>query len=158
MNWEAVGTVAEIVGAVAVVVTLYYLAVQIRDSSAQFRRSELNTTFQRVSPARLAIAENEQLASVLAKGLSDLQTLNDAEAIQFNAIMSERVWITFYTWQQFQEGLVTKHSWDGLKKASTLSSLKTPGGSAWLELEKGQFPLAYQEELKKISESRDDDT
>ena len=30
MNWEALGAIGEIVGAVAVVVTLGYLAVQIR--------------------------------------------------------------------------------------------------------------------------------
>jgi hypothetical protein len=30
MNWEALGAIGEIVGAVAVIVTLRYLAVQIR--------------------------------------------------------------------------------------------------------------------------------
>ena len=30
MNWEAIGAIGEFVGAVAVVVTLIYLAVQVR--------------------------------------------------------------------------------------------------------------------------------
>jgi len=33
MNWEALGAIGEIVGAVAVVVTLVYLAVQIRQNT-----------------------------------------------------------------------------------------------------------------------------
>ena len=33
MNWEALGAIGEIVGAVAVVVTLGYLAVQIRKNT-----------------------------------------------------------------------------------------------------------------------------
>ena len=33
MNWEAIGTVSEVVGAFAVLVTLFYLAKQIRHSS-----------------------------------------------------------------------------------------------------------------------------
>jgi hypothetical protein len=41
MNWEAIGAVGETVGAVAVVVTLIYLAVQIRQSNSQQRREEI---------------------------------------------------------------------------------------------------------------------
>ena len=37
MNWEALGEIAEIVGAVAVIVTLGYLAVQILQNAAQIR-------------------------------------------------------------------------------------------------------------------------
>jgi hypothetical protein len=37
MNWEALGTIGEIVGAVAVVLTLGYLAVQILQNVAQVR-------------------------------------------------------------------------------------------------------------------------
>ncbi len=35
MNWDAIGAIAEIVGATAVVVTLYYLAMQVRESRLQ---------------------------------------------------------------------------------------------------------------------------
>ena len=37
MNWEALGAIGEIVGAVAVVLTLGYLAVQILQNVAQVR-------------------------------------------------------------------------------------------------------------------------
>jgi len=41
MNWEAIGAVGEILGAVAVLITLVYLAIQIRQSTAQQKREEL---------------------------------------------------------------------------------------------------------------------
>ena len=41
MNWEAIGAVGEIVGALAVLITLGYLAVQIRQNTAQQKREEL---------------------------------------------------------------------------------------------------------------------
>jgi hypothetical protein len=34
MNWDAVGAIAEVVGAAGVLITLVYLAVQIRHNSA----------------------------------------------------------------------------------------------------------------------------
>ncbi len=41
MNWEAIGAVGEILSALAVLVTLVYLATQIRQSTAQQKREEL---------------------------------------------------------------------------------------------------------------------
>ena len=41
VNWDAVGAIGEIVGAIAVVVTLIYLAKQVNDNSRQVK---LNTT------------------------------------------------------------------------------------------------------------------
>ena len=33
MNWEAIGALGEVVGAIAVVLTLAYLAIQVRQNS-----------------------------------------------------------------------------------------------------------------------------
>lgn len=41
MNWDALGAVGEIIGAVAVLVTLGYLAIQIRQNTAQQKRDTL---------------------------------------------------------------------------------------------------------------------
>ena len=38
MNWEAVGAIAEAIGVIAILVSLVYLAVQIRQSTEQFTR------------------------------------------------------------------------------------------------------------------------
>ena len=39
MNWEAVGAISEVVGAIGVIATLAYLAVQIRQNSAHLAES-----------------------------------------------------------------------------------------------------------------------
>lgn len=41
MNWEAIGAVGEALGSIAVLVTLIYLAIQIRQNTAQQKREEL---------------------------------------------------------------------------------------------------------------------
>ena len=40
MNWDAIGAVGELLGALVVVVTLGYLAIQIRQNTAQQKREE----------------------------------------------------------------------------------------------------------------------
>jgi len=41
MNWEAIGTVAEVVGAVAIVLSLIYVATQIKQNTAASRAQSL---------------------------------------------------------------------------------------------------------------------
>jgi len=44
MNWEALGALAEIVAAAAVVITLLYLAIQVRHSNRQTEIDSLRHT------------------------------------------------------------------------------------------------------------------
>ena len=39
MNWDAIGAIGQILGSVAVLITLAYLAVQIRQTKQQMQRS-----------------------------------------------------------------------------------------------------------------------
>ena len=40
MDWDAIGALAELAGAIGVILSLVYLAVQIRQNTAQMERSE----------------------------------------------------------------------------------------------------------------------
>ena len=46
MNWDAVGAIGEIIGAVAVLATLYYLAAQIKMQNRELEKSNKNVTAQ----------------------------------------------------------------------------------------------------------------
>ena len=69
MNWEALGAIGEIVGAVAVVLTLGYLALQIRQNTPSVRAS----TVQAISDSaqgRLLALQNVENARVWRIGFS----------------------------------------------------------------------------------------
>ena len=71
MNWEAVGAVGEVLGAIGVIVTLVYLAVQIRQNTRAMEESR-----------KLALAQAYQLR---ADGLSDMMV--DAANGEVGAIL-----------------------------------------------------------------------
>lgn len=54
MNWDAIGAIGEIVGAVAVVATLFYLAVQVRETRKDARLSAIQAQ-------RSAVQANREL-------------------------------------------------------------------------------------------------
>lgn len=67
MNWEAIGAVGEIIGAVAVVVTLFYLALQIRQSTRMSRAQMTKDLLLASREAIMDVASNDRLAAIWAE-------------------------------------------------------------------------------------------
>lgn len=65
MDWEAVGAVGEIVGAVAVVATLAYLALQVRQNTRMMQRDAHLDRIRHVADP--LIESPDQLVKILAK-------------------------------------------------------------------------------------------
>ncbi|MFC1662359.1 hypothetical protein ACFL3S_13055 [Gemmatimonadota bacterium] len=91
MNWEAVGAIGEVIGAAGVILTLVYLAHQIRQNTRAIRAQ----THQAITAANLgmamSMAESEGLAEVLVRGLADFDSLDPADRLRtvgwFNSIL-----------------------------------------------------------------------
>ena len=56
MNWEAIGVVAEVVGAAGVIITLVYLAIQIRQNTASTKSLTQQQLFDSVMQVNCRIA------------------------------------------------------------------------------------------------------
>ncbi len=65
MEWDAVGAIAELMGAIAVLVTVGYLAVQIRQSTRSSESSGLNY----LRNVHLLTEHNEQYNVLVLKSL-----------------------------------------------------------------------------------------
>ena len=61
MNWEAIGVIAEVVGAVAVVATLTYLAVQIRQNTQVTKASTAQQMTDKWVSINLFLAQNGEI-------------------------------------------------------------------------------------------------
>ena len=94
MNWDAVGAIAEVIGAIAIFVSLVYLAVQIRQSTQQAARAlkanEL-AAFERNIESGNRIREllilNPDLSDLLIKGYASYKKLDPAEKVRFGLLL-----------------------------------------------------------------------
>jgi len=66
MNWEAIGAVGEILGAIAVLVTLIYLATQIRQHTLATRAGTNSAYAEAARAFNMAIANSPELARAMA--------------------------------------------------------------------------------------------
>ena len=61
MNWEALGAIAELLGALGVIATVVYLAVQIRHNTTALHSASYQHDGEQMNRLILAIVENPQV-------------------------------------------------------------------------------------------------
>ena len=87
MNGEAIGAIGEIVGALGVVATLAYLAVQIRTNMGWQKRQGFRDA---VSNLKDAIARIGPKANLYNSGCADYYGLSEDDHLYFHTLMLEK--------------------------------------------------------------------
>ena len=113
MNWEALGTVAEIIGALAVVVSLVYLAAQIRQNTRQVeeqaraqRFAALGILFDNWRNFRSNIISDSRVAGIWRRGNEDPSQLSEDDRMVFDLLMVDLLWGFSANWMMgVDEGL-----------------------------------------------------
>jgi len=79
MNWEAIGAIGEIVGAIAVVATLGYLAIQVRHANAVAKANAYREIHQDVGQLFGDVMSNPELYRIWRSGLVSGESLADED-------------------------------------------------------------------------------
>lgn len=88
MNWEAIGAIGELLGAVAVVLSLLYVALQVRSSTRQARFDASRELAVRISDASFAAAENPDLAEIFHRGSANPGSLDPVEQVRYRGFVN----------------------------------------------------------------------
>ena len=129
MTIQDYGAIGEIIGAIAVVATLIYLSLQLRQYNKGLRSSTVHTTMREFNQINISQLD-PSLAGLVDKGLVDLDSLTQVEKYQFSWIMRTYVNIWDNMYQQYLEGACPESYWlPYAKQAKTI--LETPGGKLY---------------------------
>ena len=79
MNWDALGATGELISAFAVVVSLVYLANQIKSSTHDFKASMRDSAFRSLEAWSHTIISDPELAWVFQRGCRDFESLDAKE-------------------------------------------------------------------------------
>ena len=106
MNWDALGSIAELAGAIAVVITLIYLALQLRQNSTLVKASIAATTRESTNQLTGLLAADREALRVFYDGLNGRVALEERDRQHFDAMMSLYLEALLQSYQQqFDEGL-----------------------------------------------------
>ena len=127
MNWEAIGAIAEALGAAGVVVTLVYLASQIRANTAAVRAESRRTSVSQSVPTAAIIGSTKEAVSVFHRGILDPEALDADEQIQFGFLLSTIMAPAGNSFEPYELGIIDLASFEATSHQA-LALLKTPGG------------------------------
>ena len=134
MNWDALGAVGELVGALAVLITLIYLAHQIRQNTRAVRLESRNTLQQAFSHVASLMANSPDIAELFLKGCKDYRALSLADRLRFSSVLQNLLFSIELQHMQFKEEV---NEVSGMERIESL--FKYTGVQDWWGQNKGLF-------------------
>ncbi len=86
MNWDAIGAVAELIGAIGVIGSLVYLAAQIRQGAKAQRAATLQAVSESITQAGEALARDERVGLFL-RGMNEYSSLDDEDRFRVHLVL-----------------------------------------------------------------------
>ena len=130
MNWEAIGAIGEILGALAVVATLMYLARQMRQGAVATRSSAMDSWLADYNNLVLEILKDAEVAQIFRQGLTDFEQLDQNDQARFHAWMVAHVLNAQNMFLQLEDGTMHQGITDQVLSFNA-QMLNTKGGLYW---------------------------
>ena len=133
MNWEAVGAVADVIGVVLVVVSLVYLATQIRQANQMALAESERELLENWANAVAGIAADDRATDIFHRGLNDFEMLSNVEKTRFSVIM-QRLINTYISALRMDSKSLVNSQEVSIFGDICLAMILTPGGRQWWQV------------------------
>ncbi len=138
MTLNELGGLGEFVGAIAVVISLIYLAFQIRHNTRAVQSATHQAALDGILRTSASLSDSEGMARISRKANEDYEDLTDDERIRFEAYADRTIAnyeTAFYNYQRSMIDSALWHSWSH----NILSDLSEPGLRRYWEEKKHTF-------------------
>lgn len=142
-NAQILGNFGEFVGAIAVVVTLGYLTVHIKQNTRATKNSSAETMMVAAQNTALALGSSTEGASIWVRGLTDYSSLNADEKARMQFLMLSQILTSDSMYWSYRVGNLYKELWERQS-----SWMKT-----FLQSEAGKDTLRVQREAKALTKA-----
>jgi hypothetical protein len=149
LTLEDLGNLGDFVGGLAVIATLLYLAVQIRQNTRILRTSAEQTADPIAAIAN--IAQSPENAEVYHRGLVDPLDLSEAERTHFYLLMASSFYVLHQGYRAYQLGTQTRDTWQWQSRALQFYAGQ-PGVREWWR-KQGHALFASESEFWSLVDS-----
>lgn len=142
IDLQSLANIGEIVGAVAVVASLLYLAAQVRQGTTAQRTENYARALERVSAMQSVLSQDGEISRIFAKGVQDPSRITALERIRFTwslYVAFDAFEFMFHTYNTDQ---IPDEVWE--RWSSTVAWwLCFPGVQAWWQNRPVQFSKSF---------------
>ena len=132
MTWDAVGALAETMGALAVVITLVYLSKEVRANTRSVRRATTHDALQSIAGFNQFVASDPALVDVFWRGTGDPDSLDEEEWRRFVSLASTLVRRFELLYLDHLDGTLPAEIW-AAQEANIVTWMARPGAQRWFE-------------------------
>jgi hypothetical protein len=145
MSLDDLGNIGEFLGALGVIASLIYLAIQIRQNTRSVRASTFHGAASRAADLTRAIAEEKELAHIYRTGMAGLDQLDDDdERLRFMMFLSTMFRQFEDLFFQYRAGTISSESWDAWRYSLRLQ-ISNPGFSPFWNLRRLAFTETFRQ-------------
>ena len=151
MNWQAIVAISEIIGTVAVVISLIYVGLQIKQSTIVARSTARQAVTELMLQSSTNLVDDATLAAAFIKDLKGEQ-LDPVDRLRLfgRAYAAMRNWENMH--YQYRTGMLTEDEWRGFRK-NLEAVFEWPSIRTYWENEKQFYSPAFRAEVESILQS-----
>jgi uncharacterized iron-regulated membrane protein len=139
---EDLGNIGDFLGGIGVVITLAYLAFQIRKNTQSVRAAALDSISSSISDFMDKVAQDPALTKLWFDGLSGTVELSENDNRRFNLLLISLVRRWENAFHQSRAGILESQSWSGMADGLTFV-FSSPGAQTWWERSRGLFSADF---------------
>ena len=148
MNLNDLANLGQIIGAVAVVVSLIYVALQIRQNTNAVRSATAQVVHEHFAKWYQLVAADAELSKIVATGLRDYGSLSEQEKARFIATFMAFLSYSQNAFLKWREKMLEPPLWMGWELL-IMNLVSSPGGKEFWK-ERGYL---FGEEFRRHVES-----
>ena len=111
MDWEAIGAIAELLGALGVIGSLVYVGNQVRASIVASSVAAKLSATQMLAAFQDKMLENPTLAVLMVKGRKSYEELSEEDKLLFSTLALKATFMISAQFFQFQRKVLTEDDW-----------------------------------------------
>lgn len=147
VNWEALGALAELIGAIGVVASLLYVAVQVRQNTRSIRSSTYDALVRSSGEWLSPVIQDPDLAAAFEAAVQGWDRVDEAQRGRVMYLLTQ----LFRTWEnayfQARQGTLEPGLWAAWRGV-ILGYYHRPGIQEWWQLRRHAYSSEFQDFLE----------
>jgi len=130
MNWEMISAVGQMLGAIGVIISIVYLAAQIRNQNKESQRAAMNVLTTHWSDLNRTLVENPEMAALWLRALRRFDDLDAQSKLRFGAHLGRFLRFADSLYLSVLDGTLDKRLWRGYER-TIADTVAYPGFQTW---------------------------
>lgn len=151
---EAISAWAQLVAAVGVVVSLFYLAIQVRQNTRSMRAIVVDSLAKSLAEISRMLAGDLELARAFSAAVDDWHGATDDERTRALFVFQALFKLLENAWFQKRQGTLDPEQWEGWD-AIIRVYYHRPGVKAWWPMRRAAFAIGFRDYIENSQPIRE---